>query len=114
MAKKPAEAAAPAADPAPVEAAVAAASPAEAVAAEAAAPAAETADEDIEAPAEEAPAENIVDGFIDGDTLVPMSHPDNGSCDAYETDEAGRLLVPAIEVPGMLAHGFVVAAGDPE
>lgn len=125
MAKKPAEAAAapvaaPAQDPAaetPTVAAEPAAEPEQAPADEApaAAPeepaeaaAAPAADEQAEAPAEE----NVVDGFIDGDTLVPMSHPDNGSCDAYETDKGGHLLVPAIEVPKMLSHGFTVAAGD--
>lgn len=62
---------------------------------------------------EEAPAEErLVQGLIDGDTLVPMSHPDGGVSDAYEANDKGEMLVPAIDVPAMLSHGFVVAAGD--
>jgi hypothetical protein len=44
------------------------------------------------------------------DTLIPMSHPDNGSCDRYETDKAGNLLVPANEAAAMFVHGFAVVS----
>lgn len=57
---------------------------------------------------EEQPAPESV--FINGDTPIAMTHPDNGSCDAYPRDVTGRILVPAIDVPEMLSHGFVVAS----
>ena len=41
--------------------------------------------------------------------LVPMSHPDGGTCDLYETDDAGRILVPVLEVGVMQDHGFFVS-----
>jgi hypothetical protein len=56
-------------------------------------------------------APDIVGGLIDGGASVPMHHPDGGCCDLYGTDTDGRLIVPAIEVPAMIEHGFLVA-GD--
>lgn len=44
-------------------------------------------------------------------SIVPMSHPDGGTCDRYDTDEAGNILVPALEAASMFEHGFVVAEG---
>lgn len=44
-----------------------------------------------------------------GATLVPMSHPDNGTSDLYKTDAKGNILVPASEAASMFDHGFVVA-----
>lgn len=44
-------------------------------------------------------------------TLIPMTHPDGGTCDLYKSDASGCILVPAIEAAAMLEHGFVVA-GD--
>lgn len=52
----------------------------------------------------------LVDGLIDGDTPIPMAHPDGGACDAYKT-KGKNLMVPACDVPVMLAHGFIVTAG---
>lgn len=60
----------------------------------------------------DASVENVVDGLIDGDTPVAMSHPDGGTSDAYETDAHGNLLVPASDVPVMISHGFVVEAAE--
>lgn len=41
--------------------------------------------------------------------LVAMTHPDGGTCDAYETDADGNMLVPASEIASMLDHGFITA-----
>lgn len=43
------------------------------------------------------------------DAVIPMTHPDGGTCDRYEHDENGNILVPAIDAADMLGHGFVVA-----
>jgi hypothetical protein len=53
-----------------------------------------------------------VGGLIDGGAPVAMRHPDGGSCDLYETDADGRLIVPAVDVPVMIEHGFVVAGDE--
>jgi hypothetical protein len=42
--------------------------------------------------------------------LIAMAHPDGGTCDAYETDADGNLLVPASDAASMIEHGFVLAA----
>ena len=42
-------------------------------------------------------------------TVVPMSHPDGGSCDLFE-ERDGKLLVPSDMVETMASHGFVVDA----
>jgi hypothetical protein len=60
------------------------------------------------APVAEEPAE-IVDPAA---YMIPMVHPDNGTCDLYETNEAGHLLVPALEAAAMIDHGFVVVDGE--
>lgn len=41
-------------------------------------------------------------------TLIPMTHPDGGTCDLYKSDKAGNILVPANEAALMQEHGFVV------
>ena len=41
-------------------------------------------------------------------SLIPMTHPDNGTCDRYETNADGAILVPATEADAMFGHGFVV------
>jgi len=46
------------------------------------------------------------------DTHVPMKHPDGGSCDLYEVDADGVMLVPANDVPLMVDHGFAIVTGD--
>lgn len=71
----------------------------------------ETAAEAEDAPVTEPPA-NIVEGFVDGDTLVPISHPDGGTIDGVEQDDDGNFLVRVIDAERYAAHGFVVAAGD--
>ena len=43
--------------------------------------------------------------------LIPMRHPDGGTCDAYKADASGNVLVPADEAAVMLDHGFVVVPG---
>lgn len=57
---------------------------------------------DIDA-ADEAPS-NANPGFL------PMIHPNNGSCDLYETDASGAYLVPYADIETMQSHGFVVAS----
>lgn len=43
-------------------------------------------------------------------TLIPMSHPDGGTCDLYKTDKkTGFLMVPASAAADMASLGFVVA-----
>lgn len=42
-----------------------------------------------------------------GASLIPMAHPDGGTCDRYELDAAGNILVPADDVGAMIEHGFV-------
>lgn len=39
--------------------------------------------------------------------LVAMVHPNGGTCDAYEVNEDGHVLVPATEIAILLDHGFV-------
>ena len=43
-------------------------------------------------------------------TLRPMVQADgsDGSCDLYESNKAGHIMVPASDVPAMLEHGFVL------
>lgn len=41
---------------------------------------------------------------------VPMSHPDDATCDAYPTNKAGQILVPASEAAAMESLGFTVAS----
>jgi hypothetical protein len=43
-------------------------------------------------------------------TLIPMSHPNGGTCDRYESDADGNILVPASEAAAMFAFGFAVVA----
>ena len=54
--------------------------------------------------------EAVVD-VTGADLLIPMTHPDGGTCDLYEA-QGDAILVPAAEVPTMLDHGFVVTVGD--
>ncbi len=39
--------------------------------------------------------------------LVPMLHPNGGTCDLYKQDKAGNILVPCTEIAAMAEHGFV-------
>jgi hypothetical protein len=57
-------------------------------------------------------ASAILGDLIGGGTMIAMRHPDGGSCDLYATDANGRLIVPAIDVPVMAEHGFVVAGEE--
>jgi hypothetical protein len=41
-------------------------------------------------------------------TIVPMAHADGGTCDRYEQDEDGNILVPVEEISLMVEHGFAV------
>lgn len=68
------------------------------------------ADADADVDAEEGDAEGD-----DADTiellnagLIRMRHPDNGSCDLYDTDADGNLLVPVADAGSMIEHGFAV------
>jgi hypothetical protein len=85
--------------------------------AETPAPAAEEPAVEEAAPIEVAVAEvlapeHVVDGLIDGDTLIAMSHPDGGSSDAYEANDKGEILVPATDVGLMASHGFFVVEAE--
>lgn len=60
---------------------------------------------DNAAPPEEAGMTETNDVF---GGLVPMMHPDGGSCDAFE-EVGGRIMVPAEMVDAMRSHGFSVA-----
>ena len=44
--------------------------------------------------------------------LIPMTHPDGGTCDRYGTDADGNILVPANEAAGMFDHGFTVVSSE--
>lgn len=81
--------------------------------------AAETPDVDPqvnEAPAETTPAkteapvepEGVDIAQINAETFVQMIHPDGGTCDLYETNAQGHLLVPVLEIADMVSHGFAV------
>lgn len=74
----------------------------------------EAAAEQARAEAAEAAAHQAEQDAIDAQdlavingSLVEMVHPDNGTCDLYEVNEEGHLLVPATEVGAMQDHGFV-------
>lgn len=43
--------------------------------------------------------------------VIPMTHPEGGTCDAYEVDEDGNILVPVAEAGLMIEHGFVPVEG---
>jgi hypothetical protein len=43
-------------------------------------------------------------------TLIPMTHPDGGTCDRYEKNADGDILVPAIEAAAMFDHGFKIGS----
>lgn len=43
----------------------------------------------------------------DPDPVIRFAHPDNGSCDAYPTDEDGNVLAPASAAAELGAHGFL-------
>jgi hypothetical protein len=45
------------------------------------------------------------------DGMITMIHPSGGRCDAYRSDRSGFHRVPAADVPGMIAHGFVQKEG---
>lgn len=52
-------------------------------------------------------ADDVLEPVDLAQVLIPMAHPDGGTADAYETDEAGNILVPAIEAGVMMEHGFL-------
>ena len=43
--------------------------------------------------------------------LIPMSHPDGGTSDAFSTNKAGNILVPAADAAAMFSLGFAVVDG---
>lgn len=72
--------------------------------------------EDAEPAPEDAPAEEGDEAVLSGPaapwtaTHFLMTHPDGGTCDAFETDEAtGALLVPIGREGELFPHGFVVS-----
>jgi hypothetical protein len=75
--------------------------------ADAEAPAAEV-EGDVDAAAEEVELVDGVDPAIAelNACLVAMVHPEGGTCDLYESDKDGNILVPATEVASMVEHGF--------
>jgi hypothetical protein len=40
--------------------------------------------------------------------LIAMTHPDGGTSDAFKTNKAGNIMVPAEDVSTMAAHGFAI------
>ncbi|MBC2668754.1 hypothetical protein ACFOON_15195 [Novosphingobium piscinae] len=67
-------------------------------------------------PAEDDAAEDTSILDLNAATLIPMYHPEGGTCDAYASEErvvdgqtVTAVLVPADEAATLLAHGFVVA-----
>ena len=69
-----------------------------------------------------APSATVSDGDSPADdqvitaiaqTLIPMTNPNGGTCDLYDTDASGNILVPADQAPAMFDHGFVVVDQTP-
>lgn len=65
-----------------------------------------------EAPAEEPDADLDLAPASAPEGFFPMHHPDGGSCDAYETDADGYLLVPYADAGVMQSHGFAVVTAE--
>jgi hypothetical protein len=40
-------------------------------------------------------------------THIAMHHPDGGTCDSYDTEKGGHIMVPVADVASMADHGFL-------